>query len=183
MWQYFMPSFLDAVPFVRRLWRHKMEQGLEVTFHNPSYNLPFYGARIRSGGEEDKPICYVIVAPSNPSILAWVACEFINHRNDRKGLVLGASLHLKRKRLLFWSRTLAKAGFLIHSSEGPGRDPRLNIEIPPMSSPVIVGLRAEGPIEYPLSKLPRRMTLDVEFKMVGPLRRVVRRLSRINHAP
>lgn len=177
------PSFLDGVPVIRFIWRRLLERGLEVRFHEPTYHLPPSGTSLRFRGVKDEPLIVVMVNQSKPYILAWLDCEFINHRTDRKELILSASLHLKRKRLLLWSKTLSQTDFAIHDNSGPRNDPRLNIELAPMSKPLIVNLRAEGPISHPIGRLPKRMTLEIEFRLVGPIRTMRRRMCKVNHDP
>ena len=183
-------GFLDAMPLVRKLWRALLERGLEIEFHSPTWNLDQDDER-QTPQEEDKPITVVHVHPANPHIRTWLDCVFINNRVDRKELILSGSLHLKRRSWLFWWKTITQTPIerVVYSRRiervvySRRNTKKLNIELEPMSNPTVVGLEASGEIKAPLKKLPRRMRLVVELRMVGPIRRVRRLLSKVKHDP
>lgn len=160
---------------IRRAWRWLLERGLEITFHSPTHSIDVQ----HNITSDDKPLKIVNVG-QYPNIYAWFECELINH-SEKKQRIIGAELHLKRKHWWFWWKTLASTN--LNRVHGRNDDNQWSFDLAPMSGPHILGLRGQGPIGVPVKTLPKKMELFVEFKMVGPLRRIRRQYCQINHDP
>ncbi len=132
-----------------------------------------------------KPIFYVCVgAETHPHIYLWADLEFINHRPDRREFILRAALHLKKKRWLFWYKTLTEAPLRVHEVGLEPTGPLLeNLAIEPTTAPITVTVDAKGLITIPPSRLPRRMVLCLEFNMIGPIRKMRRIIDTVKHNP
>ncbi|MCH8008133.1 MAG: hypothetical protein IIC91_04655 [Chloroflexi bacterium] len=111
-----------------------------------------------------------------PVIHVKLRLTFINHRTDRRERIIGANLLLKRRHLLLWKRTVATVP--MRAYEGNVYAQRdWNIDLEPTSSPITIEAEAigQGLIEGK-QKIPKRMKLFISFDMVGPIRRLERKL-------
>jgi len=101
-----------------------------------------------------------------------------NHRTDRMERIIGCLLVLKKKHRVLWSKTVSQVE--VKQEDRRGREPRLtallDIELEPMSAPKVITVRADGSITEPIESLPDKMTLVLEFKMVGPMRKFSRKI-------
>ncbi len=135
--------------------------------------------------EDQKPI-YTVHVGENPHIYLWGDIVLINHRNDRKERIIGCSLHLKKRHWLFWDKTITFAE-VKESVQRGGATPQHksinNVELPPVSAPLVLTVEANAPIQVPMITLPEKMKLVLEFQMVGPIRRMRHLLSLISHNP
>lgn len=161
-------SFIDATPVLRFFWRKIMERHMEIEIKKPYSKAP---PNTLPGMISNKPILYVKVG-TNAHIYMWADLAFINHRPDRKELILNATLHLKKRYWLFWHKTLAEAPLRIHGVGIEPNGPLLeNLAIEPMSAPVVVTVDAKAPIQIPL-QLSQKGVFCLEFRMAGPIRRI-----------
>ncbi len=173
-------DLLELVPILRWLLRRILGRNMEIEIKKPySKATPNTLPAMIS----EKPIINVYVGP-NPHIYMWADLVFTNHRTDRREFILDATLHLKKKHWILWHKTLAEAPIRVHTAVLESRGPLLeNLAIEPMSSPITKTVDARGPITIPPRCLPKRMVLCIEFRMIGPLRRIRRIVDRVNHNP
>jgi len=135
--------------------------------------------------EGKKPI-YTVFVGENPHIYLWGDIILLNHRNDRRERIIGCSLHLKKRQWLFWDKTITLAEVKEDVRQGgatPQRKSINNVELPPVSAPIVLTVEANAPIQVPVITLPKKMKLVLEFQMVGPIRRKRHLLSLISHNP
>ena len=130
----------------------------------------------------EKPI-FVVNVGTNPHIFMWADIVLTNHRTDRKERIVGCSLHLKKKHWVLWNKTISQVEVKEEGRYGetPRYRPLLDIELEPMSAPKIITAWANGPITEPIESLPHKMTLVLEFKMVGPMRRYTHKAIDLTH--
>ena len=173
----------STIPRIRTAWRWLLERGMEISVQHPHShplgNSPF------PHWEDQKPL-YTVFVGENPYIYLWGDIVLINHRNDRKERIIGCSLHLKKKRWLFWDKTITSAEVKERIQRG-GTSPQYksinNVELPPVSAPQVLTVEANAPIQVAVTTLPKKMSLVLEFQMVGPIRRMRHLLSPISHNP
>ncbi len=126
----------------------------------------------------DKPFFGVDVR-LKPSFYIWADIVLTNHRTDRKERIIGCSLVVKKRYRILWSKTIAQTE--VKEEDWRGREPKyidlVDVELEPMSGPKVITVRADGWIEEPIESLPDRMTLMLEFKMVGPTRKYTHKLK------
>ena len=109
---------------------------------------------------------------SSPDTICVAKARFslrlVNHRVDRPEVIIGARLRLKRKRMVFWSQTLSVI---------PINDERFKyLRLEPQSKPEEIAIDVAGDIP---AILPKVTYLVLELEMVGPVRRMERKLT--NH--
>ena len=97
-------------------------------------------------------------------------------------MVRDARLCLTKKHWLLWNKTLAEAPVRLKSHAIAG-ELMSNIELEPMSALKELTVEAQGPIEIPISNLPKKMKLVIEFRIVGPIRRIRRTIGTVIHDP
>lgn len=173
--------FIDAIPVLRTLWHKVMERHMEIEIKKPYSRAP---SNTLPSMISEKPIFEVRVGP-NPHIYMWADLVLTNHRPDRRELILQASLHLKKRHWIFWHRTLAQAPIRMHTNAGlePTGPLLENLAIEPMMPPKTVTVDAKGPITTLPSRLPKKMALYLEFRMIGPIRKMSRFIDTVNHNP
>ena len=173
-------SFIDAIPLLRCLWRKAMERHMEIEIKKPYSKAP---SNTLPAMISEKPILQVYVG-ANPHIYMWADLTFINHKPDRREFILKATLHLKKRYWLFWYKTLAEAPLRIHEGGIEPTGPLLeNRAIEPMTAPLTITVDAKGPNTIQPRHLPKRMVLCLEFRMIGPIRRIRRIIDRVDHNP
>ena len=173
-------AFMDGFPVLRFFWRKLMERHMEIEIKKPYSKAPL---NTLPSQISDIPIIYVDVG-TDPHIYLWADLMLINHRPDRREFILGAALHLKKKHWLFWYKTLVEAPVRVHSAGLESTGPLLeNITIEPMSAPLTVTVDARGTIMLPPEHLPKKMVLCLEFRMIGPIRRMRRIIDKVEHNP
>jgi len=164
---------LEATPILRGLWRRLLERGIEVTVLPP----------LDPGGKEREaePVIEVDRDPLpavGRTIYADFALRLINHRTDRKERVRAGRLEIKKPRLFLWRQTVWQApisGRRPPSAQPPGQ-PMANLVLKPMSAPVEVECRVLGKLDEPL---PKRSELWLVLEMIGPIRRVQRKIMNL----
>lgn len=162
----------NALPVLRRLWHWLLERHMEIEVR-PPYSQP-----------QGKPI-FVVYVGERPHIYMWVDLVLTNHRTDRKERIIGCTLHLKKRHRFLWDKTIAEVPVEYSRLQGVSvqRTPITNIELAPMSEPTVITADAQGPIGQPVISLPKRMKLVLEFRMVGPIRRIRRTVEYVTHDP
>lgn len=174
---------LDASPLIRRVWRWLLERGMEISIQHP-HSHPL-GKSPFSNWKDGEPL-YTVYVGENPYIYLWGDIVLTNHRNDRKERITGCSLHLKKRHRLFWDKTITSAEVkesIPHGRSVPQYKPINDIELLPMSAPLVLTVKAEAPIQVPVKTLPKKMKLVLEFRMVGPIRRMRYTFLSISHNP
>ena len=163
---------LSVVPGFRGLLRWLLERDMEVVIEpttKPSLGKPTFSVNVLR----------------NTEIYALFTVTFTNHRTDRKERVIECSVELKKRHWFFWRKTIGsvpvsvRASTFRHISRGPTSLDDLALE--PQSSPAWVTLNATGTIDT--VSLPRCMDLVVILRMVGPIRKIERLLTRVRHTP
>jgi len=161
---------LDAVPLIRTLWRWVQERQMEVRIEP----IRDYVIQYAVPNERNK-------IPDIPVIDAKLRLTFINHRTDRRERIIGCSLLLKQRHLIFWKRTIVDIP--MRAYEGNINLPRpWDFELAPTSSPFTIEAEAvgQGFVEGQ-QQIPKRMEMFISFEMVGPIRRLERKLSNVRH--
>ena len=171
-------GILQTIPLLRSIVVRLLEGDLEIEVHAPltrSMKRPL---------RPSKPIFTVQVGHVKQAT-AWCDVVFINHSRNGRKRIIGATLHLKKRRFRFWRSTIASAQFdkVTSSASGLQYEPFLDILLEPVSSPVAVSITAEAPITIPISELPGHLELILELRLVGPLRRFKYLLSSFAHNP
>ena len=169
-------GFLDMVPFVRRFWRWLWERQMEVTIE-PRY--PDLGG----------PIHTVVTVPDGSTDFdgGWyeglISLTLINNRTDRQERIIGIWPELRTRRLLFWKRTIAigEAHVPDPIAGWPHGRPVTDLLLQPMSAPAMIVLNVGG--SFKGIKLPKKSEIVLVFKMVGPMRRMTRKLTEVRHRP
>lgn len=171
----------NGIPIIRRLWRWFWERDMELKLREPHSKIVRGqdGLNIPKG---TKPILVVHVG-ENPHIFIWADLVLTNHRTSRKEVIRGCELHLKKRHLFFWEKTIASTPVLLDQVFGVThtRKEWEPITIEPISSPVVIPVWADGEITYPIKNLPKRMKLVIEFSMVGPRRYMSKVVEDIIH--
>ena len=162
-------AFLEVIPIIRKGLRWLLERNMEVT--------------VKAHFEDMKP--YNISAPDlatgkSGGVYALLDLCLINHRADRPERIIECWAELRKRRLLFWRRTLAKIPIKTQSStdyklEYPVKD----IYLEPMGKPQTHVINIIGDLEG--FKMPRRSELVIVFKMVGPMREYKYKVTDVVH--
>jgi hypothetical protein len=159
----------DAIPAVRYLWRKAMERHMEIELLKPYSKAPSNTLpRMISTG----PI--LELGPTqNPYVYIWADLRITNHKPNRREFILGATLHIKKRHWVLWRRTLVQAPIRKHTGYMESGGPLLeNIVIEPMTAPLTITVDAKQSI--PASLPYQKVELWLEFKMIGPTRRIRR---------
>ncbi|MEX0800725.1 MAG: hypothetical protein WD379_05875 [Dehalococcoidia bacterium] len=164
----------DGVPLLRRAWRWLLERQMEVALLAPMW---------RSGRDPDMTLQVAIEAPADDqiemraSIFAHFAMRLVNHRPDRKERIVGAKLALKKHWIILWRRTLVEIP--VHQrGQGQLLGPIISdIELEPISSPVEIQCVAQETLDQSLrERLPKRFEMWLVLDMVGPIRKLQRKI-------
>ena len=123
-----------------------------------------------------------LVTGKSGGVYALLDLCLINHRTDRPERIIECWAELRKRHLLFWRRTLAKIPIKTQSStdyelEYPVKD----IYLKPMGKPQTHVINIIGDLEA--FKMPRRAELVMVFKMVGPMRKYIYKLTDVRHDP
>ncbi len=124
--------------------------------------LTVRGQGTQSEWPEPKPTISVSVGHDRS---VYVLCDFvfINHRTNRKERIVGAELHLKRRHLLFWKKTLFKAPITRYSTHND-RTPFGELELEPMSRPTPVTIMVSAQMSKEVVRsLPKRFDMVAVF--------------------
>jgi hypothetical protein len=128
---------------------------------------------------------YSVSAPTRErpgSVAAWLDLQPINHRTDRPERIIGCWAELRKRRALFWRKTLATIPVIVLNSPTLKRDnPIEDILLPPMDRPQTHTVRIMGNLNG--FQMPRKSELVLVFRMVGPIRKYVRKLISVRHDP
>jgi hypothetical protein len=147
---------------------------MEVEFYAPCHD-PMSGRGFSLSGSE--PILSVSEG-NHPNIYAWLDLVLTNHRTNRPEKIINVTLHLKKRRWLLWSKTIAQTPlFKVFRTDTLSKMP-IQIDLSPMGREVVT-VTGEGPINVPVDQLPESMELVVEFKMIGPIRRMDRFVRKV----
>ena len=153
---------------------------MEIEIKKPYSKAPL---NTLPGMISNEPIIYVQVG-TNSHIYMWVDLVLTNHSLNHRELILSVTLHLKKKHWIFWHKTLAEAPVRIHEVGIEPTGPLLeNLAIEPMAAPKTVTVDAKGDITIQPNRLPKRMALYLEFRMVGPIRKLSRFIDRVDRNP
>lgn len=162
-------KLLELVPLIRKLIRWLLERQMEVII-SPHF-------------EDSKP--YSVLAPIGEGwggVAAWLDLQLINHRTDRPERIIGCWAELRKNRALFWRKTLAEIPIKVVASPTLKRDmPITDILLEPMCKPQTHVIKILGDLKG--FQMPRKSELVIVFRMVGPMRKYVRRLTKVRHAP
>ena len=153
----FIGAVFDAVPLLRWAWRSLLERQMEV--------------QIQLTSEE-----YDVQYGENAIIFATIRLRLVNHRTDRKERITGACAALKTRFLWFWRRTIVTVP--VTARVGPSLEDLL---LEPQCSPVQLEAWIDGPTGN--AKLERTMELWLVLDMVGPIRKLERKLTTVKHQP
>ena len=99
-------GILGVIPILRGLWRWWRERYLELRVAYPGSQGAGPTA-LHVKHEKEGPIYWVNAYPGHPHIYAWLDIVLVNHRTNRKEQILGGELHLKKRRGVFWRKTIA----------------------------------------------------------------------------
>ena len=116
---------------------------------------------------------YTPMPDAHPAFVASFRLRLVNHRTDRKERIVGGAIVIKKTRLRFWKRDLLSIPAHL-STYGISLD---NLELDPQSRPLELDVYTiVQQIEYSQAMLQGRLFLVLN--LVGPIRRIVRPLSR-----
>lgn len=165
----FIPSIFDSTPVVRTIWRAILERPMEITITRDSGFVLTYSNTDQFGYQW------------RAMMHGLCTLRFVNHRTDRKERIIGASLALKRRRLLLWRETILVLP-VRYCGLGSGKDdqPITDIELEPQSAPVVVRVRLGTQIPDD-SVYAKKMEMVLELETVGPMRVVRRSLGWWTH--
>ncbi len=155
-------TILQGVPLARTIARSIRERGLEVKVEAGSDYVIQYGDP---------------TSKWPPAIYADLRITLTNHRTDRPERIIGCHLELKRKVLFLWSRTILSV--LLRNRVGNAD--KFDIELPAMSSPTSIEVVAFGPGLASKESAPKYSDLMLVLQLVGPIRRMERRLTKVTH--
>jgi len=169
----FVGAFFNATPVVRRIWRWLLERQMEVSVIGPMF----------LGQRENITLSVAIEEPPEgeikmpPSIVARFALRLVNHRAERKERIIGASLALKKRRLFFWRDSLITIPVHQQGQRTLIGPPISNIELAPLCAPVEVQCVAFHTMDESIrQQAPRRFEMCLVLEMVGPIRRLERKV-------
>jgi hypothetical protein len=134
---------------------------------------------------EDMSKPYNISAPDLATgrpggVYSLLDLQLINHRVDRPERIIECWAELRRRHLLFWHTTLAKIPVLTSSSNNWQLEtPIKDIYLEPMSKPQNYVINIIG--DFNNVKIPRHFELVVVFRMVGPIRKYIHKLTNVRH--
>lgn len=171
----FIGIFFDSVPFVRNAWRWLWERRMDVEVREFVW---------RDGGREELEY-RVDIEESEPGDIPWKPHFFalftlylLNNRTDWKERVIGAWIEIKKRRLYFWRKTLARLPILEVGQGQLHGPPIKDIELEPLSAPIETRCVAEQSLDESLrTALPRLSELWLVLDMVGPVRKLERKLQ------
>ena len=151
---------IGVVPIVRAVLHWSFERHLEIIFlDDPSPNLGFSSREI-----------------FHTLFCARILAKLINHRMDRNELILSCTLHLKRRRWLLWKQSLFSMDLTMLHDQVPLNTVLLGSLCDPMK------LEITGEAIVPILNLvpmPNQMDCYLTFKMVGPIRRIERKVRAV----
>ena len=166
-------AFSDAIPLIRRGWRWLLERNMEV--------------RVKAHFE-DMGDPYGVIAPNLETgrlggVYALLDLRLVNHRTDRPERIIECWAELRKRRLFLWRRTLAKIPVLTYSpnSRNPLDSPIKDIYLEPMGKPKTHVISIAG--NFQDIEMPRRSELVLVFRMVGPMRKYIYKLTDVRHNP
>lgn len=136
----------------------------------------------RSGWPELPPSFMVAVGEVRS---VYVLCDFVftNHRTDRKERIVGCELHLKKRHLLFWKKTIFKAPVTRYSTRDD-RTPFGQFELEPLSGPTALTVMVSSDMPHEIvGRLPRRFDMVAVFQLVGPVKSTERIIQVFTHDP
>lgn len=162
MWFSAISFSLEGLPLLRTLWRWMMERGFEIQI-NPQGQY-----ELRDPNEEVPSWMY-----------GRMNLVLINHRTDRLERVIGAQVLLKRRAFWLWHRTIISTPLRL--VVGTSRRAITNIEMKAVSEPYAAEVSFEDSPDA--EQFGRRMDVILELQMVGPIRRIERRLASFTNKP
>ena len=160
---------MELVPLIRKFMRWLLERQMEVMI-SPHF-------------EDSKPYSVSVIAGQRRvGVAAWLDLQFINHRTDRPERIIGCWAELRQNRALFWKRTLGVVPVKVMISPTLKHDtPITDIVLAPMCKPQTHVIQILGDLKG--FQMPRKSELVIVFRMVGPIRKCVRRLTTVRHNP
>ena len=172
---------LSFIPPLKWLGQRLLERDMDLELREPHSKL----LRGRDGlniPPNTGPIFTVHVG-QNPHIYMWCDLVLTNNRVSRREVISECQLCLNRRRWLFWEEEFAVAPVLVEKEAAANREGIAwrPVILEPQSPPSIISVQAQGPINYPIVKLPRKMRLTLKFRMVGPIRYMKISLREYHH--
>jgi hypothetical protein len=165
---------LEGIPLIRSVWRRMRERQMEISVVGP----------IRSAGVPEELEFTLAIeetpefADFKPSLFTVFTLRLINHRTDRMERISGAYVSIKKRRLLLWRKTLARAPVHLRGSTDLLGPLVTDIPLEPLSAPKQVQCVVQEKFQESLrQQLPQRFELWLELDMVGPVRRVKRKID------
>ena len=155
--------FLEGTPILRRFWRWILCRKMEVIV--TPYDF--------TGGDE--ATYSVAVNPQWVRVWALLNLRIINH-SDKPERILGCSVHLRKRHLFLWQRTLGEVNVQKRLDDSPLD----NLLLEPCTSHDEV-IRIDGGFRH--TGFPRHSELILVFKMVGQMRKYELKLEDIIHNP
>lgn len=156
--------FFDATPIIRRLWRWLIERNMEV--------------EIKPHFKDTKT--YSIAAPYPAKNLAggvhsYLDLTIINHNTQRPERIIECWGEIRKNRWLFWKRTLAR----VDVESVPDNKKISNVLLESLGEPKHLTICLSATLSG--FKLPRKSELVLIFRMVGPIRKYIIKLTGIKH--
>jgi len=110
----------------------------------------------------------------------YLDMEITNHSTNMPQRIIGCHAELRKRRVLFWKRTLITIP-VTRQSPNKYDDfvPINDIFLEPMGKPNRCLIQIDG--EFPELRLPHKSELVLVFKMVGPMRSYVYKLEDVIH--
>ena len=129
--------------------------------------------------EDMKPISVTPPGLPGSGISAYLTLKLINHRTDRLERIIGSWIELRQRHMILWNRTLAKVPFAVESQSDSTPKPITDINLPQMGAPQTYLVEAaEGFGDF---KMPKKSELVIVFKMVGPMRKYIKRIAKVKY--
>jgi len=111
---------------------------------------------------------------STDYVQAYLDLQLINHRTDRPERIIECWAELRKNYFLFWNKTLAQIPVTIPSGHSYKDEPITDILLEPLGKPKELVIRIGGTCK---AILPKKSQLVSVFKMLGPIRRYVKKLD------
>lgn len=163
-------NILNIIPLIRDLLNWILERRLEVEV-TPHWEDMSFGVSAPNQ-----------IPGFRGGVSAYLDLKLINHSSKRPERIIACWAELRKRRLVFWRRTLSVIPVEMQSPDDWQVDiPISDIYLPPLSAPQTYFIKVVGDFEN--FEMPRKSELVLILRMVGQIRKHTHKLTVVIHEP